>query len=192
MKKSIYLVFAAFIYPYMHTVAWANSCDIAMSTWTNSLSHDMQFNYKDHSADISQGRVLEILKEYSSNSETVLNDLNRLLASCKNRELIDVFRLIQTEYYTIADLGRLAYAIILAEQENNIDLFIGAVNGLYKKKYRHLAFPLLNRAAIEYRKNQIRQTKVAEEEAARAKVLELYRSMFNAQSGRLKYKFRPY
>ncbi|NDV93017.1 hypothetical protein GTH32_17760 [Alteromonas sp. 345S023] len=192
MKKSKYLVFVAFTLLWIPKLVLANSCDTAMDIWTKNLSHDMQFNYKDHSAEISQGRVLEILKKYSSNSETVLYDLDRLLASCTNRELVNVFRRMQTEYYTIVDLGRLAYAIVLAEKENNIDLFIGAVKGIYKKKYQHLAYPLLNRAAIEYRKNQIRQTKVAEEEAARAKVLKLYRSMFDSQSGRLKYKFRPY
>jgi len=168
-----------------------NSCDEAWVAWTSNMSSDMTFNYKDHSVQIAQGKGLVLFKQYLSNSEIVVSDLDRLIALSDNQELLQKLRQIRNDYYTIVDMGRLGYAIILAEEENNVDLFIGAVKGIYKEKFKPLAMPLLNRAAIEYRKYQIRETKLAEEEAARARILDLYRSMFDLETGRLRYKFFP-
>lgn len=155
------------------------------------MSTDMTFNYKDHSVEISQGKGLVLFKQYLSNSETVVSDLDRIIALSDNQELLKKLRQIRNYYYTIVDMGRLGYAITLAEEENNVDLFIGAVKGIYKEKFKPLAMPLINRAAIEYRKNQIREAKLAEEAGARTRILDLYRSMFDLETGRLRYKYFP-
>ncbi len=190
MKKYAYFSIGIWLLVYGQ-LSHANACDNAWDTWIENMYADMKFNYDDHSVKISQGKELELFRQYLSNAEVVVSDLNRLISLSSNQELLRKLRRIQDDYYTIADMGRLSYAIILAEKRNNTDLFFGAVKGIYKDRFKHLALPLLNRAAIEYRKYQIRETKIDEEMAARKRILDSYRSMFDSVSGRLKFEYIP-
>lgn len=165
-------------------------CNIYYGLYAKSLSRDMQFNYADHSTSINSNNVLELVKQYKENAEQVIDNLNKLIATNTNSPKMTPYKKMREHYYIIADMGTLGYAIIKAEMENDVDLFVGLVKGLYTEKFKPLTFPLINRAAIEYRKHQIRTVKIAEEENARQSVLSIYRSLYG-NNGNLLTKYDP-
>ncbi|GAB2700891.1 hypothetical protein [Aliiglaciecola aliphaticivorans] len=165
-------------------------CNLYYGLYAKSLSQDMQFNYADHSSNMNKSNTLELIKQYKDNASRVISNLNKLIATNSSSPKMAPYKKIREHYYVISDMGTLGYAIIKAEMENDADLFVGLIKGLYTEKFKPLTFPLLNRAAIEYRKHQIRTVKIDEEENARKSVLSIYRSLYGS-NGYLLPKYDP-